>query len=130
MSAALILRLTGLCLVGAVLAALLRSERPELEIALTLAVCAAALLSALPAAAGAVELLRSMSSWGGLSEEILQPLLKTLGIVVLCRIAAAVCRDAGQSAMAALVELGGALSAVAVAAPLLRSVWELLTSLL
>ena len=77
-----------------------------------------------------MELIQRLASLGGVQEEVLRPLLKTLGITLLCRISASVCRDAGQSAMAAAVELGGALSAVLVSAPLLRMVWELLSSLL
>lgn len=130
MSGLLALQLGALCLTGAVLAALLRSARPEMEILLTLGVCAAALLALIPAAQDTLDFLGQMAAWGGLSEDLLGPLLKTLGIALLCRVASAVCRDAGQSAMAALVELGGALSAAAVSVPLLRRVWELLTSLM
>ena len=129
MSAALALRLGGLCLVGAILAAVLRSARPEMELLLVLAVCAAALLAAAPAAEELLALIRRMAAWGELSEDILGPLLKTLGIAVLCRISSDVCRDAGQSAMASLVELGGVLSTLLVAAPLLGRVWELLAAL-
>lgn len=130
MTGALVLRLAALCVIGAVLAALLHSARPELETALVLAVCTAALLAAAPAAEEALELIRRMAAWGQMQEEVLLPLLKTLGIALLCRISAAVCRDAGQSAMASVVELGGALCAVLIAAPLLRTIWELLAGLL
>ncbi len=130
MNTALVLRLAALCVIGAVLALFLRDTRPEMEILLTLGVCAAALMAAAPAAEEAMELIQRLASLGGVQEEVLRPLLKTLGITLLCRISASVCRDAGQSAMAAAVELGGALSAVLVSAPLLRMVWELLSSLL
>ena len=52
MNTALVLRLAALCVIGAVLALFLRDTRPEMEILLTLGVCAAALMAAAPAAPG------------------------------------------------------------------------------
>ena len=62
MSGLLALRLGAVCLTGAVLAALLRSARPEMEILLTLGVCTAALLALIPAAQETLDFLGQMAA--------------------------------------------------------------------
>ena len=66
---------------------------------------------------------------GGLPPELLAPLVKTLGIALVSRLGTEICRDAGQGAMAAVLETAGAFGAVLVSLPLVRAAWELLRSL-
>lgn len=61
--------------------------------------------------------------------ELLAPLVKTLGIALVSRLGTEICRDAGQGAMAAVLETAGAFGAVLVSLPLVRAAWELLRSL-
>ena len=64
-----------------------------------------------------------------LPPELLAPLVKTLGIALVSRLGTEICRDAGQGAMAAVLETAGAFGAVLVSLPLVRAAWELLRSL-
>ncbi|MBE6989382.1 MAG: stage III sporulation protein AD [Ruminococcaceae bacterium] len=125
-----VMRIAAVCVIGAVGAVFLKRTSPEIGLLLVLAICAAAAAALLGPAAEVLDLLRQMMIWSGMSEEIFVPLLKTLGIALICRVSTELCRDAGQSAMATLVEMGGALGAVLVAVPLLRAVWETLQSLI
>ena len=56
-------------------------------------------------------------------------MVKTLGIALVSRLGTEICRDAGQGAMAAVLETAGAFGAVLVSLPLVRAAWELLRSL-
>lgn len=64
---------------------------------------------------------------GNLGAELYGPVLRVVGIAVLVRILAALCRDAGQSALAAKVELAGTVLAFGAALPLLEQVLTFLT---
>ena len=66
----------------------------------------------------------------GLSPAVLAPVLKTVGIAILTRIAAELCRDAGEGGIAAAAETAGAAAAVLTALPLLRAVLSTITGLL
>mgnify|MGYP005922561411 CR=1 FL=1 len=59
---------------------------------------------------------------GNLESGLYLPVLRVVGIAALVRILAALCRDAGQSALAAKVELAGAVMALTAALPLLEQV--------
>ena len=66
----------------------------------------------------------------GLSPAVLAPVVKTSGIAILTRLAAELCRDAGESGIAAFVETAGAACALCAAVPLLETVLTMVTGLL
>ena len=124
------MRLTALCLVGALLAALLRRTGGEMALLLALAVCGAAVMllaQPLEELKGFWE--EAASSWGQLPVQLFVPLVKTVGIALLCRTGSDLCRDAGESAIGSVLETAGAVAAIEVSLPLFRSAWELLRSL-
>mgnify|MGYP000711703044 FL=1 len=47
----------------------------------------------------------------------------------MSRLGGEICRDAGQGAMAAVLDTAGAFGAVLVSLPLVRAAWELLRTL-
>ena len=97
---------------------------------LGLAVCAAAGALLLRGLADVLDMLEDLAAAGGLPPELLAPLVKTLGIALVSRLGTEICRDAGQGAMAAVLEAAGAFGAVLVSLPLVRAAWELLRSLI
>lgn len=123
-------KIAAICLVGIVLALLLQKNNPELAILLALAVCVGVLLFGLGHMKSVLAMLEQMAQAGGLPSDLLQPLLKTVGIALVSRTGAELCRDADQKAMASVVEAAGAFSAVVVSIPLLGAVWELLRGML
>ena len=102
------------------------------EVGAVLALAAGALL--LGAALGAIEEVRALADelgeLIGLSPAVLAPVLKTVGIAILTRIAAELCRDAEEGGIAAAAETAGAAAAVLTALPLLRAVLSTITGLL
>ena len=102
------------------------------EVGAVLALAAGALL--LGAALGALEDVRTLvdelGELIGLSPAVLAPVLKTVGIAILTRIAAELCRDAGEGGIAAAAETAGAAAALLAALPLLRAVLSTITGLL
>lgn len=123
-------RIIGVCLTGALLAVLLKKTSPDMALLLALGVCVAVLAMLGSALEEILSLLRELLDWGGLSAELFSPLLKTVGIAIVSRTGGALCRDAGEGAMAGLVELGGAFSAILVSLPLFRAAWQMLEGLL
>ena len=124
------MKVTALCLVGAVLAALLKKSSPELALLLALAACAAVLLALVRGVATVTAFVREVMQWGGVESALFAPLFKTVAIALISRTGADLCRDAGEGAMASLVEMAGAFGAVVVSLPLFGAVWELLSEMI
>lgn len=116
--------------IGSLLAVLLRRNTPELSLLLSLAAAGAAALLCAEICGEIGETLRELAGLGGMSELLLRPVIKCVGIALISESAAALCRDAQQSAAAGFVELGGALCALYTALPLLRSLFSVIASFL
>lgn len=130
MSGTLVLQLGAIGVAGTLCALTIRRQTPELALVLALVTGGLILYASREALSQAVALLEQMASVAGLSEELLTPLVKTVGISILIRLSSQLCRDGGMDSVAAFLELAGSLAALAVATPLLRAVLELLEELL
>ena len=123
-------KIAALCLIGGILAVLLKKNGPEMALLLSLGACCAVLALLGRSIGQVVDLLRSMMAAAELEEELFAPLLKIAAIAIIGRIGTSLCRDAGESALAAALETAAAFSAVLVALPLFYSVWDMLRGLL
>ena len=109
---------------GAVIALLLKRSAPELGLTLSVAVSVLCALLALELVSGLGDILALVREESGLSPAVTGPVLKCVGVGIVTRIAADICKDAGQSAAGSAVELCGAACALVTALPLIRSLLE------
>ena len=102
------------------------------ELGMVLALCAGAIIlsCSLGALEGVKELMDTLADTAGLSPAVLEPVVKTVGIAVLTRVSAELCRDAKEGGIAAFVETAGAAAALLVSLPLLKTVLSMVTGLL
>ena len=124
------MQVTALCVVGAVLGVVVRRGSPESALLLTLAAAVAVLLFLSSAMEELMAFLRELGERGGVPAGLFVPLYKTVGIALVVKVGGNLCRDAGESALAAVVETAGSVCALLVALPLLRTVLELLVELM
>ena len=121
-----ILRIAGLCLSAAVLASLLRRDVPELGLLLAAAAALVGGALLLDAARDAAALGDELVALTGLAPSLFTPLLKVTAIALIVRVGAALCADAGQSALARVMDAAGAFCALGCAVQLLRAVIDLI----
>ena len=123
-------KIAAVAVTAAVLGTVLRKNTPEL--ALLLALCAGLWITGVAAGGlGAVAaLMEELAGLSGLSEELLEPVVKTVALSILTRLTAEICRSAGEQGIAAFVETAGTVLALAVALPLVRAVTVLMAEML
>lgn len=119
-------KLVALCLLTAVLTLLLRRESAELSFLLTLSAVLLGVFLLLAAVDEASALCGKLLELTRLSPTLFVPLVKVMAVALAVRLTAALCKDAGQGALAALTEIAGTVCALWCALPLLRAVVELL----
>ena len=115
----------GLALLALVLSATIKKDAPSIALLLTLAAGVLILLRAFDLANGALGRLFGLLEQGGISQELYLPVLKCVGVAVVVRVMGALCRDNGQSALAAKLEIAGAVLALSLCLPLIEQVLEL-----
>jgi stage III sporulation protein AD len=74
--------------------------------------------------------LEELRARSGVSRQLYEPLCKTIGIAFVVKVGGELCRDAGESAMAAVVETAGTVCALLVALPLMQAVLTLVLELM
>lgn len=123
-------KIAAVGITAAVLGAVLRKNTPEL--ALLLALCAGLwMLAVVVNGLGAVvALMEELTGLAGLSEELLEPVVKTVALSILTKLTVEICRSAGESGVAAFVETAGTVLALLVALPLVRAVTVLMAEML
>lgn len=125
-----ILQVGALGIAAALCALVVKQKAQDIGTVLALAACAALMVSILPAFEEIKLMILSMGELAGLSEVIITPVMKTVGIAIVTKLAAEVCRDAKENGIASFVELAGATAALLLALPLLNMLLELIGGLL
>ena len=123
-------KLAAVGVTAVVLSAVLKKNTPEL--ALLLALAAGLWMLALTASGlgAVVELMNELAEQAGLSEVLLEPVVKTVALSILTRLTVEICRSAGEGGVAAFVETAGAVLALLAALPLIRAVAQMMGELL
>ena len=118
----------GAAVICAVLALTIKKESAPLSWGLALAGGIYVIFTAVSSLrAGLAEAQRLIVS-SGLNSGIYIPVAQVVAIGILVRVSGALCRDAGQGALAAKLELAGTAAAVAASLPLFRQVLEVASS--
>ncbi len=120
----------GIALVAAMLSLVIGKQASGIAFLMTLAAGVLILIGTLQTLRGILAVLYEMLAAAELESEVYLPVLQAVGIAVVVRVAAELCRDAGQGALAAKLEISGALAAVVVSLPLFQKVLEMVSSML
>ena len=125
----LTVKITGLAILAAIVCLILRSLRAELAPLVRIGGTLLILGLLLPVLEEVVTSLGGMMDVGD-AEPYVRVMLRALGISLLCRISADVCRDAGESGLASGVEMAGRLLILLLCIPLIGEILSLATRLL
>ena len=125
-----VLQTAALCVLAAMLTLVLKKGSPEIGILMTLAAAASVFLVLAGQLSRLLDFFRETAAAGGLRQELLEPLYKTIGISLVVKFGGNLCRDAGESALAAVIETAGSVSALLVSLPLMQMVLSTLTELM
>ena len=113
----------GVC--AALMALLLKKSNAELALCLGLGAAAAILLAALGLAEDILDAAAARArELSGLSPALFSPVVKCVGIGLICGLGSEACKDAGSGQLASAVELAGAAAALVCALPLISALLD------
>lgn len=121
--------LIGFAVVTAILSCIVRQFNNAAGMNVALAGGAFILLSIIAKVSGVAAALSSVAASGGLEGESVAVIVKAIGIAYTTQIAAALCRDLGETALAVKTELIGRIMLMTLAVPLILKITEMLTEL-
>lgn len=121
-----ILQVAGIGLVSTVIIIILKRQRPE--IALQVSIAAGLIIFMLIASklSAVLELLEDYADRAEIKPVYFSVVLKITGIAYITEFGSEVCRDAGESAVASKIELAGKVIIVVLAVPVVTSLLDLI----
>ena len=126
----LLIKTVAVCLPAALFAAVLKKDNPAMSVLLGMAAGCVILYSALSVVTDVADFLRDVADETGVSQTVLGVLLKAVGIAVVTRLSADLCKDAGLTGAASAAELVGSAAALYVSLPVMRSVFQMIRGLI
>ena len=125
-----IFQLIGIAFVTAVTALLLKSARPELSFAVTVAGCIILLLMSLDLVKDSLSVFHDIAQNTGIDATLIKILLKMIGVGYLVEFSAGLLNDFGQNSLADKLIFAGKIVVLILAVPILESVLSLIGSLI
>lgn len=125
-----ILKIAVIAVTAVLCALVIKKQSRAYASILALAVGAFILFQILGVLEQAGSLMDELGELAGLSPAVIAPVMKTVGVAILTKLTASLCKDSDESSIAAAVETAGAAAALAISIPLLRTVLSMITELL
>ncbi len=116
-------------LLGAFLAMLLKKENPQFALLVALMTGILLFFAIFTPLHEILDMLRNMANTAGVSEMYFGIVLKVIGIAYLAQFGTQLCLDAGERAIASKIELAGKVLIMAVSAPVLKGLLDVVLSL-
>ena len=125
-----IFQILALGIAACALAVIVKNQRPELAMQISVAAGLFILVISLSKITGVMDTLRKFSDSARLNTAFLSVLFKVIGIAYITEFTSEVCRDAGEAAIAVKLELAGKVAIVVLSVPILLNVFDTLTKIL
>ena len=126
----IVIKAAAIAIISALCILLIKKSNQELGLSAALAAAAVICFTSVQLFESILELVRYAISQTGLSSALFLPIIKCVGIAVIVKITAGLCKDAGQSGIASAVELLGSAAALFTALPLISSLLETIGGLI
>jgi len=125
-----IIQIVALAIVAVVLIVVIRQERPELALQISVAAGLIIIIFIVWKVAGVIKNLERLALRADLNMVYLGALLKIIGIAYIAEFGTQVCRDAGENALAFKVELAGKVMILILAVPIISAIVDTVARLL
>ena len=125
-----IIKIIGIGLISLIIIIIIRQYKPEFTLYVSLLAGALILLFLMDKMGGIIDLLTTLSNKTVINNEFLVLLIKITGIAFLTEFAVSICKDAGESAIANKIDMGGKVIIVSMSIHIISSLLETVIEIL
>ena len=125
-----IVQIVGISLVVTSVGAILKQFRPEMAVQLTIVASVALFIVVMDKVKLVVDLLESLANQANISSFYLLIVLKIVGVAFIAELGSQICRDAGDGALAAKVDIAARISVIVLAMPIITAIIQSMMTLL
>jgi len=124
-----IMQVVAIGLIATVLIVVVKSQRPELGVLLSVVAGVILFLLVLGKISSIMDVIKELAARAGISMVYLGTILKIVGIAYIAEFGAQICRDAGEGAVATKIEFAAKVLIMVLAVPIIVAVLQLLLKL-
>jgi stage III sporulation protein AD len=117
-------------LVTTIIVVTVKQQRPDIALLISLAGGTVILIFVVSSLSVVIETISNLFNKSNMDSVYITTILKVIGIAYLADFGAQLCKDAGESAIAAKIELGGKILILLLAIPILTALMELILKIL
>lgn len=117
-------------LVTTIIIVTVKQQRPDIALLISLAGGTVILIFVVSSLSVVIETISNLFNKSNMDSVYITTILKVIGIAYLADFGAQLCKDAGESAIAAKIELGGKIIILLLAIPILTALMELILKIL
>ena len=117
-------------LVTTIIVVTVKQQRPDIALLISLAGGTVILIFVVSSLSVVIETISNLFNKSNMDPVYITTILKVIGIAYLADFGAQLCKDAGESAIAAKIELGGKIIILLLAIPILTALMELILKIL
>jgi stage III sporulation protein AD len=125
-----ILQIVGLGIVATVIILVVKTQRPEIAIQISIITGIILFLLVAGKLASVIALLEKYTGRVNIDMSYLTVLLKIIGIAYIAEFGAEVCKDAGESSIASKIEMAGKIVIAVLAVPIVTSMLDLIIKIM
>jgi stage III sporulation protein AD len=125
-----ILQIVGFAIVTVTIIIVIKSQKPEIAIQVSIAAGIIIFLMAAAKLSAVIQFLKEFTEKANMDMVFFTTLLKIIGIAYIAEFGAEICRDAGESSTASKIELAGKVLIVVLAVPIITSILELIVGIM
>ena len=125
-----IIKIIGIGLIALIVIIIIKQYRQEFAVYVSLIAGALILLLILDKMSGVINLLTNLANKTSINKDFIFLLIKITGIAFLTEFAVSICKDAGESAIATKIDMGGKVMIVAISIPIISSLLETIVKIL
>ncbi len=125
-----IIQVVVIGLTAAVLAVIIKQQRQDIGLLISLAAGTIIFLMVLSNVNAVVEAVNNMVNKSNLDTVYVTTVLKVIGIAYIAEFGSQICKDAGETAIASKIEMGGKILIMILALPILTALLEVITKIL
>lgn len=124
-----IFKVVAFAIVSTILVVLLKEQRKDIALILTIFASLAIVLFAIDKIGEVLNLLNNLADKSGISKDYLLIIIKVTGIAYIVEFGKNICIDAGQTSIATKLEIAGKVVIVTLSIPIISSLFTVLVGL-
>lgn len=125
-----ILQVVSIGIIASVLAIILKSQRPEYAIHISIVAGIIIFMFILSKLVVVMDMIQQMIQKVNIDYAFLSTIIKIIGIAYITEFGSQVCKDAGEGAIAAKIELGGKVTIMVLAVPIIMALLDVIIGIL